>query len=830
MSSLNPKNYPKASVEQLVDNTCRDFETKWREGKCPSIKHFLLRVPHELRHAVLLELTLLEQQLSRSKQKTVRTKVASDQLEEGLTQIPTLLTAKTQASLPASFGNYEPKYSLGSGASGDVFAAVDSSDGHYVAIKWAHSYLAAQDDLDRFLKEADNASKLDHPNIVKYICAGEQDSRPFIVFEYLNGIDLRELLRAKVTLTHEQILSVIATVCRALQFAHDRDLIHRDIKPSNMMVVLPELMDIYNDPLAEHLDIRILDFGIAKQIDATAHLTVTGERIGTPMYMSPEQASGQSKNLDHRSDIYCLGVVFYELLTGSRPFAGNSDTVVNNISRNEVPLIAKTHPEIPFPIATICQRCLRLSPNDRYSRMSDIADDIDRYRVGKPIRAKPVGWIESVRSTWRQKELTRPAIAAVLTGLIAFAVASVYILTRPSLPQRLHSTDEPKLRPMQAWIRGLPESLTDKQSLSTALQQSQVVDLVEFVRSAKVDASPFLGVLKELLSESKKSEADESAMPGGPSSALLEATLSSIAPQHVERIDLKAVAKWVSDVYLPKHNEAWSEFLLPFLEQFAKVWESQYRQTSLASDRAKRCHLLATMNCRDPARLVAFLENAYPQEIPTWSYSIGLATEDMASLLKIDWSPFESQDKFVKESDCVAAANRALAQFATGNLDVLREALRDRPDPRLRTYVMHQLVETGLSVNPIISQMMQEDRADVLYGLTIIAALFDRDQIHRKTLSAGKEWVASTYRQHPDAGVHSMCGILLDRWDLADERRKASDEFKLAERKPDHEWFVHPLGIPFAVVRGPVDIKLGKPITKEEFSGIHDHSVHIDRS
>ncbi len=217
--------------------------------------------------------------------------------------------------IPEKIGKYIIKRLLGRGGMGQVYQAYDPIIGRDVALKVMNPELAEDHTLkERFVREAQSAGRLRHPNIVTIYDLGEENGVPYIAMEYLEGVDLDEVIRKKVDLTLEMKLRIILQASDALAYAHRHGIIHRDIKPANIRLV---------DDLKT---VKIMDFGIAKL--GASHFTQTGIIMGTPHYMSPEQIRDLRDKIDGRTDVFALGVVFYQLLTGKRPFDGEQFTTV----------------------------------------------------------------------------------------------------------------------------------------------------------------------------------------------------------------------------------------------------------------------------------------------------------------------------------------------------------------------------------------------------------------------------------------------------------------------------------------------------------------------
>jgi tetratricopeptide (TPR) repeat protein len=255
-------------------------------------------------------------------------------------------------------GRYQIVGELGRGGMGIVYKAKDTVLDRVVAFKvLPDSFKENQQALSNFLREAQAAAKLNHPNIVTVYDTGEQDGRYYIAMEYVDGTTLKEILRRRGVISPAGILHVMVQICEALAYAHEKKVVHRDIKPANAMWT--------RDKKA-----KIMDFGLAKLIEEVRnHTTVVA---GTPYYMSPEQTLG--KNVDHRTDIYSLGVTIFEMATGTVPF--KEGNIPYHHVHTPAPDVRRLRPELPVPLAAIVNRCLAKDPADRYQSTREILAEI----------------------------------------------------------------------------------------------------------------------------------------------------------------------------------------------------------------------------------------------------------------------------------------------------------------------------------------------------------------------------------------------------------------------------------------------------------------------
>jgi serine/threonine protein kinase len=262
---------------------------------------------------------------------------------------------------------YEIIREIARGGMGVVYEARQTSLNRLVAVKLIlHGALASGADRRRFATEAAAAAKLKHPGIVVIHEVGEHSSQPYFSMEYVAGESLAKLLKRELP-APEQAARYVAQVARAVQFAHDHGVLHRDVKPSNVLI-------------DESGRVRVMDFGLAKQIDADDKLTVTGQLVGTPSYMAPEQIAGPAAEIGPACDVYGIGALLYELLTGQPPFRGETQMETLLAAMESDPqLPRRINPHVPRPLEMIALKCLEKKPGDRYASAAAVAADLERF-------------------------------------------------------------------------------------------------------------------------------------------------------------------------------------------------------------------------------------------------------------------------------------------------------------------------------------------------------------------------------------------------------------------------------------------------------------------
>lgn len=319
------------------------------------------------------------------------------------------------------FGNYDLLEELGHGGMGVVYKARQRSLHRIVALKMLlGGQFAGKVALARFRAEAELAAQLQHPNIVAIHEIGEQDGLPYFTMDFVPGRSLADLVRDH-PLPARSAAAYVQTIATAIHYAHEQGVLHRDLKPSNILI------DAFDQP-------RITDFGLAKRLTgSTSDLTVSGQTLGSPNFMPPEQAAGKHKTSGPTSDIYGLGAILYYLITARPPFmAENVSAAVRQVLENEPVSPRVLNPSVPRDLETLCLKCLQKEAKQRYASAQEVADELGRFLRGEPIQARPVS---SVTHAWRWCR-RKPVLATLALLVMTLAAISTTTALRMTVAQK----------------------------------------------------------------------------------------------------------------------------------------------------------------------------------------------------------------------------------------------------------------------------------------------------------------------------------------------------------------------------------------------------------
>jgi serine/threonine protein kinase/predicted Zn-dependent protease len=448
---LELSSLPLAAAD-LIDRACDRFEAEWRASRRPTIESFLDEATGLERAALLRELLAQELELRRAdgerparREYHQRFPADAESVVAAFDAVPTesLGTPVTQplpslrpwpsgvevdrtAKDVSSVAEYEILDLLGRGGMGVVYRARHRLLNRIVALKMIRDGTGDHpEQLARFLIEAEAVARLHHPNILQIYEIGAQDGLPFVTLEMLEGGSLTDRLGGTPQ-PGRAAAALVATLASAMDAAHQAGIVHRDLKPSNVL--------FNRDGVP-----KITDFGVAKRLEIEQGNTLSGQVVGTPSYMAPEQALGLIHQVGPPADIYALGAILYEMLTGRPPFKGPTtlETLRQVVFEEAVPP-SRLQSQVARDLETICQKCLQKEPQKRYSTAQALADDLRRYLAGLPIQARRTPlWERGVK--WaRRRRVTATLLALGLAALVALTGVAIQSNTR----RRQHDWDE----------------------------------------------------------------------------------------------------------------------------------------------------------------------------------------------------------------------------------------------------------------------------------------------------------------------------------------------------------------------------------------------------
>ena len=326
--------------------------------------------------------------------------------------------------LPKKIGRFPIVSYLGQGGFGTVYKAWDDVLSRYVAIKIPRSeYFLGDSERRRFLREARNAGQLQHANIVRVHDVAEENGTPFIVSDFIDGLTLSDLISSR-RLSFEETARLMVLVAEAIAHAHEHHIIHRDIKPSNILVDL-------------QLKPHITDFGLARDSSAEIAITIHGEVLGTPAYMSPEQARGESNEVDFRCDVYSLGVVLYRLLSGELPFRGSRRMLMHQLINEEPQTPRKINENVPRDLETITLKAMNKEPQNRYQTALEFSEDLRRWLNHEPIKARPISRLGRLKKWCRRRPLVASLSFTIATLTMLAVVLSIVWAVRENVLRRI---------------------------------------------------------------------------------------------------------------------------------------------------------------------------------------------------------------------------------------------------------------------------------------------------------------------------------------------------------------------------------------------------------
>jgi eukaryotic-like serine/threonine-protein kinase len=489
---------------------------------------------------------------------------------------------------------YELEKIISHGGVGVVFKARHRKLNRLVALKMLLSgAFASRQESARFIREAEAVAGLQHPHIVQVHDVGEFERRPYFTMEFVEGGTLAQQL-AGTPQPAAYSAQLVATLATAVAFAHGHGIVHRDLKPANIL-------------LAADGTPKIADFGLARRVDRDQGITLSGVRLGTPSYMAPEQASGKSHAAGPSVDVYALGAILYEMLTGRPPFrAATSSETERQVIAEEPARPSRLNSSVPRDLENICLKCLSKDPRRRYTRAEDLSDDLQRFLDGKPVLARPIGWPEQIWKWVRRRPTQAILLAAITIGVVSLATATVWWSTERAATIRAIDGDlavVAQKESLEDWVAARTAldrakvrigNLVLKTELARIGQAERELDLAAALGDIRLNRAIVVGAWLDPQADKARADRDYAATfqaaGFGEPLADAESTAGHIRNSAVARVLIAALDDW-ANCTTDEQRRAWLLDVATRADSDANAWIRNVREPTTWLNRAELAEL-----------------------------------------------------------------------------------------------------------------------------------------------------------------------------------------------------------------------------------------------
>ncbi len=740
---------------------------------------------------------------------------------------------------PVAVPGYEILGELGRGGMGVVYRARQVGLNRLVALKMilAGNH-ASPEDLERFRREAEAVALLQHPHVIQIYEVNEVEGRPYFSLEYCPGGSLADTLDG-TPWPPAKAAELVLTLARAMHAAHTAGIVHRDLKPANVL-------------LAADGSPRITDFGLAKNLNSRNGPTQTGDVMGTPSYMAPEQAGGRTHKIGTVTDVYALGAILYELLTGRPPFKGASsvETVMQVLHGDLVPP-RTLQPRLPRNLETICLQCLRKEPHKRPHSALALAQELERFLKGEPILARRPSLVERGLHWARKRPVQTILMAAglvfffglVLAGFLSYrevqasrANALVEALVKadasevPRLleemknyrawtPRRLQRVgqrpdlkESARLRLSLALLDGAgpDKALEQRKYLEHRLLDCTIPELLLICASLDPVKTELIGPLDKVMND-----------PTQPARARFHATLAlaRYAPEDVDWSEgnLTFLTEQLLDSSRDDQRDVRS-FLKPLRQKVRPHLKAVFRdEKTRTTFRLAAADALADLAGDDPEFLAGLACEATLEQFDSLRPRLldpahrEQTQKVLRRLVAAQPTPEMIPDKRIQLGKRRAGAAALLVHL--GDLASARLALLTSDDPESMTQLVHHVKDRRAPVQLLLEALTGEKEARVRYALLLILGDYALGELAPDDQKHWPQTLLGWYRADPDPGVHSACGWLLRRWG---QGKQVADVDKLGvpcDATGKRGWFVEVIaGQPWTfIVCRPGKFLMGSP-------------------